>query len=413
MLKILILFLTSIILFAKNNPLQVVKREVAKKYKEIDFDKAITICNEQINKNPKEPLWYYWLGTTLNERHFENGKSIPEINWQESVKASNAFENVLELDPDYYKEINLLDPYTSLSSIWGALAFKYKFLGNPDSMKIAFEEGEKRGAFNKAVVGFCKNVLNSAAKDSYLFINGDNYTFNFLYLQEYKNIRKDVVIIDLGLANSNWYTKLLINNDIIDKNIYDKPISEVTFLPFKDTTEIVNLLYGKKIMWDVKPKRNFLTKSNLILKYIVENKADKEEIYFPPFYDKESLIGLEKYLLDQGTILQLSNKEANTIGDAFEDNFKSSEFKYLEDKSYLNSYDAAILNDFYRYQLMRLIHSKIIEKDINGMMETYNFYLEWIKNKHFTSSSNEIDDYIARIKQIAEEIKKTIDENRR
>lgn len=405
-MKIIIsILLITCSLFAQTNSLSEIKTELTKKYKAINFDKLIALANSEIVENPKDPVCYYWLGTILNEKNYENGKNIPDISFSESIRSSEKFEKVIDLDPDYYENINILDPYTSLTSIWGAQAISYKYANKLDSMEIAFEEGKKRGAFNDASLGFCKNILNSAAKDSYLFISGDNYTFPFFYLQNYLNIRNDVIVIDLGLANAKWYAKYLIKNNIITENYDGNSIIENNYISFKDTVQTIRLQYDKRINWDIKLKNNYLTRANLILKQIIEEKASIEEIYFPPFFDKSALIGLEKHLLDQGTILQLSDSRSNTIGAKYEVNLLSGSYKYLSDKTYLNSYDAAILNDFYRYQFMRLIHSKIIDKNVGGTIQTYDYYVEWSKGKYFKSSSDEIDDYILRIKKIAEDIK--------
>jgi hypothetical protein len=72
---------------------------------------------------------------------------------------------------------------------------------------MAFEGWDDHDRSNKTTAhNLALNYLNSCAKNSILFTNGDNDTFPLWYMQEVEGKRTDVRVANLSLMQTDWYT---------------------------------------------------------------------------------------------------------------------------------------------------------------------------------------------------------------
>ncbi len=184
---------------------------------------------------------------------------------------------------------------------------------------------------NYAPFDYSYNILQSCKPNAILFTNGDNDTFPLWYLQEGLGIRTDVRIVNLSLANTDWYDLQLKNEtphgaekvpiSLTDEQLqniqpvewktqtFKIPVPKDVYSAFGVTdTSITNTGY---IEYTMKPTMQAgsvgaVRAQDLLMQNIVQTNAWKRPVYFAVTVAPGNFIGLSSYLQMQGLALQLT-----------------------------------------------------------------------------------------------------------
>ncbi len=169
---------------------------------------------------------------------------------------------------------------------------------------------------------FAHDLLNSVEPYGILVTVGDNDTFPLWYAQEVEGIRRDVIVANTSLLNTDWYTRQLIRNPVRDydeasgPDVYKgkewtKPsgppvsltIAQADSIPLAYQLPDTVLFESGNIRARILPR--ILTRADIFVLQMIRDNPDRP-IYFSRTagsYGRE--LGLDAYLLTQGLARKL------------------------------------------------------------------------------------------------------------
>jgi tetratricopeptide (TPR) repeat protein len=162
------------------------------------------------------------------------------------------------------------------------------------------------------------NILQSAETGGIIFTNGDNDTYPVWFMQETNGIRQDVRIVNLSLANTDWYLKQAIRHGVpLDLSDYqidqlsgrgyiteDRQIFKLSDIAIR---VIIASNAGKKLSF-----QQILAPADSFTKLVFDKDyKEKYPIYFAVTVSDDNLTGLQKHLSFEGLLYRVTSKESN------------------------------------------------------------------------------------------------------
>jgi tetratricopeptide (TPR) repeat protein len=160
------------------------------------------------------------------------------------------------------------------------------------------------------------NMLISCDKDGIIFTNGDNDTFPLWFAQEVLGVRRDVIVANLSLINTDWYIRHL--------KYWGAPINFSEWVIKRLTPQMTpdrRIIYVKDIMIrhiiatnagiELKEKDYFIPLQEFAQKYVKGYKG-KRPIYFASTVSPDNYAGLEPYLKLEALVHRVTGDSVET-----------------------------------------------------------------------------------------------------
>jgi hypothetical protein len=169
---------------------------------------------------------------------------------------------------------------------------------------------------------FARNLLHSAEPYGIIFTNGDNDTFPLWYAQEVEEIRQDVSVVNLSLANTRWYVKQLRDNpvrefdperapwysgDVPDTRpgqLHTLTDNEIDFQMMPQLLRD-SLVVGLGRVRHVLPANSPIYMKDFLMLRLIQENAGERPIYWSTTAGSSNWIGLDNYLIQEGMALRL------------------------------------------------------------------------------------------------------------
>ncbi|MGQ9816395.1 MAG: protein O-mannosyl-transferase family [bacterium] len=157
------------------------------------------------------------------------------------------------------------------------------------------------------------NLLISCAPGGILFTNGDNDTFPLWFAQEVMGVRRDVIVANLSLINTDWYIRHLkywgvpisfdpeTIKELCDRGYFVTPDRRVMLVKDIMIRDILATNAGKRLS-----SQDYFIKPEEFAAEYLKNYQGRLPIYFSSTVDNENYKGFESYLRIEGIVYCLT-----------------------------------------------------------------------------------------------------------
>lgn len=344
-----------------------------------EFGKAIKYLEKAVEIDPDNAEAHYFLGYAYSRYSSFDGKEINKKSAIYTLKAIEQFETVNRLTPKYTGEFLVLDPYSKLSSEWGALSMSYYANHNPDSALWACTEGRKRGAFSNYSLAMGRKALDMCKSSSFLIIWGDSNTFSLWYLQTAEKYRTDVKVIAFSLLETEWYPKMIEEKDNFSFGFPPTQRDTMDYISWKEKNIRIKTPSGKEFSWLAKTNQietynedGYLYRCERLFLNLLEQNKFTSEFYFTYGFDPRSQINLNDNLQKFVIVDRINyNKEDRLSTEDYINICRSvlPAFKLVNRNSQMEVNEIDII----RYYILFRIYEDITNERINDAKKLMEF----------------------------------------
>ncbi|MGC9344114.1 MAG: hypothetical protein ACP5E3_15530, partial [Bacteroidales bacterium] len=153
-------------------------------------------------------LWSHSLYSDISEAQGEEARRRDISRYLDySENAILAFKILLERSPEYKTYVGKMDVKYSNEVL--ARFYELQLFGFQREAERLLGKYNPEKLYNNFWISYAKAILSMADENAIIFTNGDNDTYPLLWMQEVKNYRRDVRLVNLSLLNDPLYITLL------------------------------------------------------------------------------------------------------------------------------------------------------------------------------------------------------------
>jgi len=180
---------------------------------------------------------------------------------------------------------------------------------------------------------FAWDILQSVEPYSILVVGGDNDTFPLWYLQEVEGVRRDVLLPNTSLMNTEWHNRQLKRKPIVpfdsanaiplyQGRSWPEPTEPVVTMSYQEIDSLAPAVRVEPgTTFRLGPIRatvqtQYLSRSDLMLLLLIQENMGKRPIYISHTVgSRPDALGLGPYLLTQGMVRRLFPDTVRVGGD--------------------------------------------------------------------------------------------------
>lgn len=349
---------------------------------------------EAIALNPNSEEAHYFLAYTYSRINSRDGRTMLSTNKELVIKASEEFEQVIKLTPKYKGDIISLDPYSKLSSEWGALGLSYINRNLLDSARWAFQEGKRRGGFSRFILDVNKAVLDACSPNAILITSGDLYTIPLWYLQFVQAYRTDVSVVDVSLLGTQWYPSFLTDSKSVSFDLPKAVLDTIDYIAWQDTDVTIN-----DFTWTISPSyyNQYLFRNDRVLLSLLKENKFKREVYFTTGFVKDMQLSLTDYLNSLAVVDKLGFiKEPGLNYTNYYNNMEK--LLQLANEINRNSIDECFMLDGYRYSIFSKVYNFIMNNEKPKASALLKLLDTYVNEKDFPYRDGQARKYLEQLK---------------